>query len=74
MDTFTDLPGVQFYSANCLGEQTGKGGRKMQDRCAVCLETQLYPNAMNCWGFPSPVLRAGQRLHSVTCYAFSVAK
>ena len=46
----------------------------MQDRCAVCLETQLYPNAMNCWGFPSPVLRAGQRLHSVTCYAFSVAK
>ena len=74
MDTFTDLPGVQFYSANCLGEQTGKGGRKMQDRCAVCLETQLYPNAMNCWGFPSPVLRAGQRLHSTTCYAFSVVK
>ena len=74
MDTFTDLPGVQFYSANCLGEHTGKGGRKMQDRCAVCLETQLYPNAMNCWGFPSPVLRAGQRLHSVTCYAFSVVK
>ena len=35
---------------------------------------QLYPNAMNCWGFPSPVLRAGQRLRSVTSYAFSAVK
>ncbi len=74
MDTYTDLPGVQLYSGNFLGDQPGKGGRKTHNRGAVCLETQLYPNAMNCWGFPSPVLRAGQRLHSETCYAFSVVK
>lgn len=74
MDVWTDLPGVQLYTANFLGNDPGKGGRAMQDRGAVCLETQLYPNAMNCWGFPSPVLRAGQKLHSETCYAFSVAE
>lgn len=74
MDTFTDLPGVQLYSGNFLGDQIGKGGRMFHSRGAVCLETQLYPNAMNCWGFPSPVLRAGQRLRSVTSYAFSAVK
>ena len=74
MDTWTDLPGVQLYSGNFLGDQRGKGGRMFHSRSALCLETQLYPNAMNCWGFPSPVLRAGQRLHTTTRYAFSVVK
>ena len=41
-------------------------------RYAACFETQLYPNAMNCYGFPSPVLRAGKHLHSETSYAFRV--
>ena len=39
---------------------------------AVCLETQLFPNGMNCWGFPSPVLRAGQRMHTETVFRFAV--
>lgn len=72
MDVRTDLPGVQLYTANFLGSDPGKGGRRMCDRGAVCLETQLYPNAMNCWGFPSPVLRKGQKLRSITSYAFSI--
>ena len=72
MEVFTDLPGVQLYTANFLGSQTGKGGRRMHDRGAVCLETQLWPNAMNCWGFPSPVLRAGQHLSTTTTYQFSL--
>ena len=33
---------------------------------------KVYPNAMNCYGFPSPVLRAGKHLHSETSYAFRV--
>ena len=72
MRVFTDMPGMQLYTANFLGDQAGKGGRMMHDRCAVALETQLWPDAMNHWGFPSPVLRAGTRLHSVTCYDFFV--
>ena len=66
----TDLPGMQLYTANALTEQAGKGGKRMGPHGAVCLETQLFPNAMNCWGFPSPVLRAGQHLHSETVFAF----
>ena len=64
------MPGVQLYTANGLSG-VGKGGVTHEKHGALCLETQLWPNAMNCWGFPSPVLRAGSRLHSETIYAFS---
>ena len=67
----TDLPGMQLYSSNCLSKRIGKKGRIIGERSAVCLETQLYPNAMACWGFPSPILRAGQHLCTETVYAFS---
>lgn len=66
----TDLPGVQFYTANMLGKRTGKSGRAIGPRDAFCLETQLFPNAMNCWSFPSPILHAGEHLHTETVYAF----
>ena len=68
----TDLPGMQLYTANFLGNFTGKGGKAMGPRQAFCLETQLFPNAMNCYGFPSPVLRAGQQMCHETCYKFSL--
>ena len=70
MRVFTDMPGVQFYSANFLGERKGSFGRDFFPRCAAALETQLFPHAMRCYGFPSPVLRAGVKLHSETKYAF----
>ncbi len=70
METETDLPGMQVYTANGLSDRPGKGGAVMGPRGAVCLETQLFPNGMNCWGFPSPVLRAGQPLHTETVYRF----
>ena len=72
MTVETDLPGMQFYTGNFLPECSGKKGGAIQKRYAACFETQLYPNAMNCWGFPSPVLRAGAHLHSETDYAFRV--
>ena len=74
METITSMPGVQLYTANGLGEQTGKGGMKTHNRGAVCLETQLWPDGLNHWGFPSPVLRKGEHAHSVTIYSFSVVK
>ncbi len=74
MEVFTDMPGMQFYSSNNFGAQTGKGGRPMGNRGSVALETQLWPDAMNHWSFPSPVLRRGEKLHSVTSYRFFVNK
>ena len=72
MTVETDLPGMQVYAACCLGERPGKGGRPMGPNGAVCLETQLFPNGMNCWGFPSPVLRAGAKMHTETVFRFAV--
>ena len=71
MTVETDMPGMQFYTANGLGERAGKYGT-LHPREGVCFETQLFPNGTNCYGFPSPVLRAGQHLHSETAYAFRV--
>ncbi|MCR5826478.1 MAG: galactose mutarotase [Oscillospiraceae bacterium] len=73
MTVETDLPGMQFYSANGLRVQPGHGGAMMGPRQALCFETQLWPNALRCYGFPSPVLRREQHLHSETVYAFSLA-
>ncbi|MBO7372965.1 MAG: galactose mutarotase [Oscillospiraceae bacterium] len=72
MTVETDMPGMQFYTGNFLPECKGKNGGVINKRYAACFETQLYPNAMNCYGFPSPVLRAGAHLHSETDYAFRV--
>ena len=71
MTVRTDMPGMQLYSANFLSERPGKRGTTMGPRDAACFETQLFPNAMNCYGFPSPILRAGQHLHSETSYEFT---
>ena len=72
MTMHTDLPGVQFYSGNSLLARQGKDGAHYDVRFAACLETQLFPNALRCYGFPSPILRAGQHLHTETAYAFDV--
>ena len=68
----TDMPGVQLYSGNFLKDTRGKGGAEFHKRGAVCLETQLWPDAMNHWGFPSPVLHKGEKLTSTTVYSFTV--
>ena len=44
----------------------------MSSHGAVCLETQVFPDGMNHYAFPSPVLHPGEHLHTETVYAFSV--
>ncbi|MBR5224112.1 MAG: galactose mutarotase [Clostridia bacterium] len=72
MTTTTTLPGVQVYSANFLTEREGKGGRKIGFRHALCLETQVYPDAIHNAHFPSAVLKAGEAYHTETTYTFTV--
>ncbi len=71
MSVYTDLPGVQFYAGNCIADQKGKGGASYGKRCAVCLETQYFPNAINTPAFKSPVLKAGEEFRSTTKYIFN---
>jgi aldose 1-epimerase len=70
----TDQPGVQFYSGNFLKGQTGAGGKTFAPRSALCLETQVHPNAINTPAFPSIVLKPGERYGHTCIYAFDVAK
>lgn len=72
MEVYTDLPGLQFYTANSLGKgPAGKSGAVYGPRNAYCFETQYYPNAVNMPEFPSPVLKAGEEMHTTTIYKFS---
>ena len=71
MACLTTQPGVQFYSANGLTERQGKHAA-MGPRGGICLETQVWPDAIHHEGFPSAVVRAGQPFHSQTAYKFGV--
>ena len=69
MTVTTDCPGVQVYAGNFL-DNTGKGGVYYGKRTGVALETQFYPNAVNHPEWPQPTVKAGEKLRSVTRYAF----
>jgi aldose 1-epimerase len=71
MEVLTTEPGVQFYTGNFLdGSLKGKGGKVYGRRSGLCLETQHFPDSPNKPGFPSVVLRPGQRYQSTTIYRF----
>ena len=58
MDVYTDLPGVQFYTANGLKGQV-KGGVLYDPRYGYC-ETQYFLDAVNNPRFASPHCKAGE--------------
>lgn len=73
MEVYTDLPGLQLYTANMLAEpQDGKDGAIYQKQSGVCFETQFYPNATNIPEFPTTVLKAETEYSYATIYKFGV--
>lgn len=70
MEFYTDLPGVQMYSANVLKESIYKGGAKYGMHNAVCLETQFFPASPNFSHYPSPILKANEYFETITEYKF----
>lgn len=72
MEVFTDQPGMQIYTGNYLEGTSGKNGVQYKNRCAICLETQLYPDSPNKPEFPSPVLKPGETYTQTTIYRFTV--
>jgi aldose 1-epimerase len=73
LEVLTTEPGVQFYTGNFLdGRLKGKGGKSYGRRSAFCLETQHFPDSPNQPGFPSAVLKPGERYESKTVYRFSI--
>lgn len=75
LDVYTNEPGIQFYAGNFLdGTVTGKKGVVYNNRAAVCLETQKYPDTPNKLEWPSALLKPGEKYDSHCVYKFSVKK
>ena len=70
MECYTTLPGVQLYTA--CGTGGFKGKKDYVNHCALCLETQGYPNSPNCPEYPSTILKKEEIYHEITVYKFSV--
>lgn len=74
LEVFTTEPGLQFYSGNFLNGTFVSGGKPVNLRTALCLETQHFPDSPNKPKFPSTILQPGQKYHTVTKYKVSVEK
>lgn len=72
MEVRTTEPGVQFYAGVYLDVPVpGLEGRIYGPYAGFCLETQIWPDAINHAGFPRAVLRPGEILRQETDYVFS---
>lgn len=72
MKAYTNLPGVQFYAGNFIGEEEGKGGALYGKRSGLCLETQFYPDTANKAQFPSATFGPDRIYDYTTVYEFGV--
>ena len=60
VDFFSNLPGVQFYTAQNLNYK-----KKLFPYQGICLETQYFPDAPNKKNFPSTLIKPNKRY---TCF------
>lgn len=75
LNVYTDEPGIQVYTGNFLdGTVSGKKGITYNQRTAICLESQHYPDSPNKPQWPSVVLEPGQKYQSHCIFLFSVEK
>lgn len=70
MEVYTDMPGVQLYTANNMVPEFGKEDAYYPNRGGICLETQFFPNCANQEGFLKPVVEPGSPFESTTIYKF----
>jgi aldose 1-epimerase len=72
LEVRTTEPGLQFYSGFKINVTApGLEGRHYPPFAGFCLETQVWPDAINHAGFPNAVLRPGEVLRQETDYVFS---
>ncbi|MFI3253202.1 MAG: aldose epimerase family protein [Eubacteriales bacterium] len=72
MRAFTTCPCVQLYTGNFIGTHQGKEGVTYKKHSGFCLETGVYPNAINEPNFPSAVLLAGDTWQHETVFQFQI--
>lgn len=72
MEVKTTEPGIQLYTGNYLdGQLIGKNKKAYRQYAGVCLECQLFPDAVNHPEFMSPILQPGKTYRQTTIYKFA---
>ncbi|MBP1851947.1 aldose epimerase family protein [Rhizobium halophytocola] len=72
LEIATTEPGVQFYAGGYVNVPVeGHDGRRYGANAGFCMETQVWPDAINHASFPSAVLRPGDVLRQETDYIFT---
>lgn len=71
LEVSTTEPGVQLYTGSKVDVPVpGLEGRRYSAFAGFCLETQLWPDAVNHPSFPDAILRPGGTLRQETDYVF----
>ena len=74
LEVLTTEPGIQVYSTNNVKPgQFNAAGAEIQKRDGLALETQHFPDSPNWPGFPSTLLRPGEKFRSTTIFRFAVS-
>lgn len=68
LSILTTEPIVHFYTGKGIPSFNGKKGNIYGSYSALCLETQVHPNAVNIPHFPNTVLRPGEVYFQKTVY------
>lgn len=72
MSIYTDMPCMQFYTANFIPDTIRRGSFAYGPMKAYCFETQFPPDAMNKRAFPSCLLKQNERYNHSTEYRFGL--
>jgi aldose 1-epimerase len=69
LEVRTTEPGIQFYTGNFLdGKIKDSNGTLIKKQCALCLETQHFPDSPNQSHFPDTLLHPYETFYSKTSY------
>ena len=70
METWTTFPCMQVYSGNYVEKHQGKSGQMYDVQWAICLEAEMFPDAIHYEQFPNTILRPGEKWAHTTKYRF----
>ncbi|MDX9899038.1 MAG: aldose epimerase family protein [Spirochaetia bacterium] len=70
LEAYSDMPGLQFYSGNFIGDVRGKRGSVYDKHSGFCLEAEYFPDSPNRPDFPSCILRPGKAYRHSIEYRF----
>ena len=70
----SDLPGLQLYSSNFLGDIIGKNGMEYHKFHGLAIEPQYYPNGINYQGLLKPILKKGEKVSHFIRYTIEKRK